>query len=253
LIAKCALLTMTYNEPDFLAMWYQYYSKHFADGDIYILDDGSDDGYFDGIGGTIEKISEQTHPSLMHEVKDCHFKTRTCSKFVDLLGSYRYVMKVDTDEFVVPDPEIYPDGLSQYIHDFKDDFAQCSGYNVLDTGQPLDVNVRPWLNQRTHWHRDWHHYCKVVLANQDPKWGGGFHNSQWNSQWKEEFGPHERRDFRLLHLHYVCGELTFRRWEARRTADNRFNPVQARKAAKDLVDVGWAVKEEIPEKWRQAL
>jgi len=250
-MSKCAVLTMTYNEPDFLEMWYRYYSKHFADADIYILDDGSDPEYMGCVAGTIQQVGTigQGYDG------DTHLRSSITNKLKELLKSYEYVLHADTDEFVVPDPEKWPGGLAQYIEEFKDLFAQCSGYTVLDsTGVPFDKNNEPWLAQRTEWHRDWQHYCKVRLFKEDPEFGGGCHETQWTKHGNGPIGEHERVDFRLFHLHYMCRELTWRRWVVRKVQGGHlFDADYAHNACQYYVEHPHFTREQIPEKWRQAL
>tara|TARA_R110002126_G_scaffold124676_3_gene266819 strand:+ start:2682 stop:3446 length:765 start_codon:yes stop_codon:yes gene_type:complete len=254
-MAKCAILTITYNEPDFMAMWYRYYSKHFDDADIYILDDGSDDGMLDGIGGNIEKVTDQVHPDLKKHIQDGDMQHKVLERYRLLLRRYKYVMKVDTDEFVVPDPAKWPGGLKQFIDEFEDEFAQCSGYGVVEKpGEAVfDSSKDPWLSQRTHWHRDWHHFCKVVLSRTDPQWGGGYHASKWNKDWTPAIQKHEREDFRLIHMHYACSAMTKRRWTARNSTDGRFQPEFAEKTVMDRFQSDDMPALEIPDRWRLSI
>jgi len=131
-----------------MKMWYDYYSKHFDDSGIYIINNRSTiDGQYDGIGGNIEVADHVlTNQERQHGICDSFITQPKIRKFRDLLGSYEYVMVADTDEFVVPDPEKYPGGLKEFIDGFKGEFAQCKGYNVLDNGVPFDPSKKPWLS-----------------------------------------------------------------------------------------------------------
>lgn len=251
-MSKCALLTITGNEPDFLKMWYAYYSQHFDDKDIYIIDNESDPQYMEGAQGTIIR----TGTGIGYD-GDTHIRVSLNKNFNKLLQTYDYVLCHDVDMFVVPDPDKWPDGLKQYIEEFTDVYAQCSGYNVIDTvGTNLITDSQPWLMQRVHWYREWRHLCKVVFASQDPEWGGGLHHSKWNRTYQREIGANERTDFRLLHFGFICERLVRRRWSARVAIPDYakgWNPDDARKCVDGVAaDIKYD-REEIPEKWRLAL
>ena len=251
-MSKCAIVTICKDEPHFMKMWYEYYSQHFADADIYILDNGCQETQWDGIGGNIELTD---HPLTIENAarghSDTYITQPKIKKCLKLLESYEYVMNVDTDEFVVPDPDKYPGGLKQFIDGFTGVFAQCTGYNVLDNGVPFNPVSKPWLAQRDEYHCDWNHYCKVVLASENPEWGGGSHNSKWNHHDKRLKQEHMRPDLNLFHLHYMCKELLTERYNMR--GNPAFNPENAARSVDAYYNHPKFTREMIPGKWKQAL
>lgn len=250
--AKCALMTCCFNEFEFIKLWYGYYSKHFADCDIFILDDGSDDGLYDGMNVEIRSFSSKLGPGEKKGMDDSRMNSQIKKLFNELLLRYEYVLHSDCDEFVVPDPRRWPGGLKEYIENFQDEFAQCSGYNVLHTtGVPLDI-TKPLLPQRMHWQRDWNHYCKVLLARSDPKWGGGLHSSRWQTNHNPLIYDIERQDFRLIHMHYACPDLIRRRYEQRRTDCGNFDPKKADEIVSHFSNREDMPAELIPEHWKVA-
>lgn len=267
--AKCALLSICYNEPDFFKMWYAYYSKFFNAEDIYVLDDGSDEGQYSGYDCNIQITHPRNAPGQPRHISgsgDEHIRMVNTEKCNELLKTYEYVLRIDMDEFVVPDPIEYPGGLGQFIAEFDDDFAQCSGYNVIDNGVTFNPDQTPWLAQRTHYQRDWIWYCKVVLVNQSPNWSQGFHQSRWNCQVGPREGgtgakyPHERENLKLFHFHYICKDLTYRRWAARNTTDQRWsanNIFDKTLFERTLLNHDQnhpsLIREEIPERWKMVL
>lgn len=254
-MGKCAVIGCFYNEVDFTRMWYDYYSDHFDQNDIWMLDDGSDGNLFDGFKCNIEVVGARTPEGQMRgQVDDGHISSHTMRVLKQLLSSgYKYVLRADADEFIVADPEIYSGGLREFIERFDGVFAQCSGYDVIDDGSgPLNTASRPWLKQRSIWHRNWHHYCKVAITSCDPEWGPGWHTTKWTSDWHRGMAPNERDDLRLIHMHYACREMLYRRWTNRRHTDGRYDvknlesTLIAHTNAPDMPNVP------IPEKWRSA-
>lgn len=255
-MGKCAVIGCFYNEVDFTRMWYDYYSDHFDHKDIWMLDDGSDGNLFEGFKCNVEVIGSQTpEGQLRGHLNDTHISDNTMRKFNELISSgYKYILRVDADEFIVPDPELYPGGLREFIDRFDGIFAQSSGYDIIDDGSgPLDTSKRPWLMQRKLYHRNWKHYCKVALTSTDPGWGPGWHDTQWTKQWNRSMGPHERDDLRLFHMHYSCRELTRRRWIARRHTDGRYRPENVDAAVNEHANSHDMPNVEIPLKWKMAL
>ena len=252
-MGKCAIVTICYNEPHFMKMWYDYYSEHFEDSDIFILDNWSTyPSQFDGIGGNIERTSVSPQECGSGFGNDTLITGPKIGKCDELLKRYDYVMNVDTDEFVVPDPEKYPGGLSEFIHNFSGVFAQCKGYEVIDNGVPLSIEDRPWLSQRQEYSVNWEHYSKVTLASECPQWGGGSHNSKWNATSGGPDQPHIRDDFRLFHLHFTCQHILGSRRQARYPEEY----ILSQPAPSELVrpsEISVSRREQIPDKWKLAL
>jgi len=255
-MGKCAAVGCFYNEVDFTRMWYDYYSDHFDQKDIWMLDDGSDGNLFEGFKCNVEVINSKTPEGEMRgQVDDGHISGHTMRIIKQLLASgYKYVLRADADEFIVADPEIYSGGLREFIDRFDGEFVQCSGYDVVDVGTvPLDTSKRPWLTQRMTWHRNWQHYCKVAITSCDPGWGAGWHTTKWTNNWVREVVPTEREDVRLIHMHYSCRELLRRRWLNRRHTDGRYDVRNVESAINNQFNSIGMPNEQIPDKWRSAL
>ena len=239
--AKCAALTIAHAEPDFVSMWYEYYSQHFRDCDMYMIVNGdSGDGGYPPVNLEYIEFTE-------------HITQAVSSSFQELLKSYEYALYSDVDMCVVADPTLYPGGLSEFIDGYDKMFAQCSGYEIIGDHEPLDIDSRPWLQQRKFWFRDWMWQCKVCLAKGLPGWGGGFHSSQWNPHpGTREIGPRERQDLRLIHLGYICPDLIKNRMESRRGSHVISEPHKLIESRMAHLDHRFKA-ELIPEKWRAAL
>ena len=106
-------------------------------------------------------------------------------------------MFTDVDEFVVADPQRYPD-LGAYIENLEAPAACCTGYNVVH--YPDEAPLRfdePVLRQRTYWHLSPEWYSKRLLGRIPLSWNVGLH---------EEYNAPTALpdpDLRLIHLHRV--------------------------------------------------
>ena len=255
---RCAALTICHNEPDWIGAWHRYVSQHFEADDIYILNDG-DDHYVDHLDAVIVNTSDSAKPY----VGDTNLRVTVNSKFIELLDKgYDYVMYCDCDMFVVPDPEDYPGGLSQLMQSLDKQtkgFIHCSGYDVMcmKDESPLDINNPPLLAQRTYWHRDYVHLCKVPIACENPVYGGGFHASKWNpARCTKEIMPTESNNIRLIHMGWSCTAMVERRWKNRRASGHyaeMWNPEWAQKYVDGLAYHSNFERELIPDKWKAAL
>jgi hypothetical protein len=246
-----AIITMVHNEPVFLPLWLSYYSRWFAPGDIYVLDNDTTDGSTSGDGfvripaprASVDALwTLETIQALQHE----------------LIERYDIVMVTDVDEFVAPVPQ--RGDLGTYLDDFDEEWVNCLGYELLHLkdSEPTFDPARPVLSQRRHWfHND--AYDKAALTTAPVTWRAGFHG-------RADFHFKLDPDLRLVHLHRMDYEICRRRHEtrrvrayARRDRDERWalhNQItEAREFERwfyeDSCFEGLAIElEEIPPAWR---
>jgi hypothetical protein len=198
---RIALFTIIQNEDFFLNIWLEYYKKYFPIEDIYVLNHNS----------TIEsclkilKSAKESGVNVIPVHRDFSFDHAWLRTTVEnfqrfLLKSYDYVMFVEIDEIVAPDPSRYKLGIHQYILDAFNDSSvnvlRCVGFNVEHTPatEPdMDLNSSV-LSQRSKWRRSYI-YDKPLISNIPLEWVNGFH---WLTTMKT---PPVRPDLILIHLH----------------------------------------------------
>lgn len=162
-----AVVTMAHNEALFLPIWWHYYSRFFAQDDIYILDHESSDGSTSG-GGFVRipvhrpVVDWGWHRDMLQEQQH-RLKRR-----------YDVVLCTDADEIVAPDPQFGT--LGDYIDRFEDEFVNCTGYELIHMRdlEPAFDRSRPVLQQRGWWFRN-PVYSKPLLARVPMEWHGGLH------------------------------------------------------------------------------
>lgn len=190
----CAVHGLMKNEKYFLPWWVKYYGELFGNENLYILDHQSTDGSTDNLKCNVELVeNEQVHFNVwMIEV--------ITKKHVELLEEYEYVISVDADEFIIPNPDKYRD-LKEYVEKMKADnmdIVRCSGYEVLHQRKlepVLDWNI-PLLKQRKYWIK-LDSYNKPLISSRQVWWAQGRH-----------FEDHLRydpadEDLVLCHLHRI--------------------------------------------------
>ncbi|CAF3325164.1 unnamed protein product [Rotaria sp. Silwood1] len=110
-VSPFAVFTICRNEPGYLPIWLKYYRRYFADEDIYILDNDSNDGSTSNLPVNVIRVHSEKYFDHYWLVETIQNKLR------DLLKSgYKYVLFAEIDEIIIPDPAKYPLGLIDYIN-----------------------------------------------------------------------------------------------------------------------------------------
>lgn len=202
-----AIVTMVHNEPVFLPVWLDYYSRYFRPQDIYVFDNDTTDGSTDRSG-----FVRMPAP---RDCVDALWTRDTIQGFQhELMGSYELVVVVDVDEVVCPVPE--RGTLGDYLDTFDEEWVNCLGYELLhrrDLEPSLDLG-KPVMSQR-HWWFPNGAYDKATLTTGPLEWRQGFHG---RADYHYNLDP----DLRLIHLHRmdfdICKDRHHTR-EGRRYAD----------------------------------
>jgi len=183
---KRAIITMVHNESVFLPIWLSYYSRFFAPGDIYVLDNESSDGSTSREGFVRIPVA--------HDSVDHTWMVRTIEGLQhELLHRYDVVVVTDVDEIIAPVPG--HGTLGTYLDRFDEEWVNCLGYELLhlkDREPPLRLD-RPILDQRHCWFFNGA-YDKAAVATVPMRWRPGFHG-------REDFHFNSDPDLRLIHLH----------------------------------------------------
>lgn len=161
---NAAAVTFVYNEGVVnLPVWYRYYAAQIGAENLYVIDDGSDDGSTDALPNVLR---------LPRGEFDDISRAAFVSNFVAaLLSRYSVVIYGDCDELVVP---LYQE-LGTYL-DLQFDVMTCLGLNVVHDllhEYPLDLS-QPILAQRRYalFRSD---TCKPAVTRVPVRWAPGFH------------------------------------------------------------------------------
>lgn len=206
-----AIITIVHNEPVFLPIWLRYYGRFFAPGDIYVLDNDSDDGSTAAGGFVRIPVARDGLDNLwmVGQVQDLQR---------ELLERYDVVVVCDVDEIVVPRPG--RGTLGEYLDRFDEEWVNCLGYEVIhrpDLESPLRVD-RPLLAQRGWWFMT-AYYDKPAVATAPLQWRPGFHG-------RTDGALNPDPDLRMIHLHRV--DYTLCRERHRERARRPWAPRDAR-------------------------
>ena len=166
-----AVVTMVYNEPEYIPIWLKYYGRQVGITNCFVIDHGSDDGSVDNLNGVnVTKLPRTPKDNDLIAVLVSEF----CSS---LLTKYKSVIYVDVDEIVVADPEIYS-GLTEYSELNSHPAVHAVGFEVQHVpGEEASIDLNSPITRQRSWARLWGGECKSVLAREPIKWSPGFHDS----------------------------------------------------------------------------
>ena len=190
-----AVLTMVYNEPDFLPVWAAHYRRAVGAENCFVIDHGSDDG---SIAASGQLQVTQLPRSPLDEGWRADLISHVCGH---LLDQYESVMYTDVDELLVADPRRFR-GLIDLSATTGADVLNAFGSNILEVAgeAPLD-GARPITTQRR-WLRPASSICKPVLIRRRVRWLPGFHYADAASRFDGLY---------LFHIAYADNAITARR------------------------------------------
>jgi Glycosyl transferase family 2 len=206
-----AAFTIVKDEPVMLPLWLGYYGRHFAPGDLYVLDHDSTDGSTAAVAGRCQVVP--VHRELAFDHRWLRGTVEAFQAF--LLRSYETVLFAEVDEFLIPDPHHYR-GLADYVERLARPAARSLGFNVVhQPGEPPLRSNAPILAQRTHWHASLK-YSKRLVSRVPLRWTEGFH--------EELNAPDDPPDphLMLVHLHRADYDWCVARHRA--SAARRWSP-----------------------------
>ncbi|MCQ8277948.1 glycosyltransferase family 2 protein [Acetobacteraceae bacterium KSS8] len=170
--APLAIVTMVYNEAEFLPVWLRHYGAAVGEAHCYVVDHGSTDG---------STAPERTGEASVIRIPRSPQDDSTRNGFIGdlcagLLRWYRSVIYVDVDEILVVDPDVaqslraFADGLPE------DAVVTAIGLDVIhapDEEPSIDWSLP--IGRQRRWLRFSSAMCKPVIIRRRVAWAPGFH------------------------------------------------------------------------------
>jgi hypothetical protein len=173
--ARACAITMVHNETSILPRWLRYYGGQLGVQHLVVIDDNSTDGSTDHLPCSILRLP----PAPWKQGWAQSRRAIVNSLARAMLQTYDAVVFVDTDEFLVPDPEKYA-GLLDYITRTQDRSVLAGvGLNVLHDAAhepPIDPAL-PVLAQRG-LAKFAPRMCKPAVKREPVSWMAGTHGIQ---------------------------------------------------------------------------
>ena len=212
-----AVMTMVYNEIDFLPIWLRHYAAAVGPENCYVLDHGSTDGSTDNLG-RVNVIRIPRSP--MDEERRCKFISEFCSSMLTWYDAFAYT---DVDEMLVADPAVAPD-LVTLSRNASQDVLTAFGVNVLHRmGHDLPLTGDQPISAQRRWIYPTAAMAKPLIIRRAVNWPPGFHSYD---------GPPVFCGLFNMHLAQVDYDIALRRQAKRRsvqwaTAIEKFHPHKA--------------------------
>lgn len=174
---KIAAITMVFNERVFLPIWLNYYGPKLGYENLFVIDDGSNDGSTSD--SRIINLIEKTRSSLDEEDRA---KLVSCFH-EELLGFYDLVIYTDADELIVVDPSLGV-SLKEYLSADDRQYKTLIGLNVLHRHErEAEIDFDKPLFEQRHFVQFAVGHCKPLISKIPIRWGAGFHWSQFEPQY----------------------------------------------------------------------
>ncbi len=208
--APLAVVTMVYNESDFLPLWLRYYGGQVDLENCFVIDHGSDDQSTD----VIAPANRMRIPrSPLDEGPRAHFISGFCSS---LLTWYDAVIYCDVDEILVADPALWG-GLVDLAVSTRHHVVTAFGMNVLHwLHREVElVPAAPILPQRRRAFVA-SSMSKPLMIRRPVTWEAGFHSADASVVFDGLFN---------FHLAYFDLGIAWRRQAKRRATSYRDDEV----------------------------
>jgi hypothetical protein len=167
---KVAVVTVAVSEKNWFKKWHQYYGRVVGEENLFVLTVKSGAHRFADF--PLGKVLE-----LPHQFDD-RLGAHAISDFVGvLLSDYDLVVRVDVDEFLVPDPRSYV-GLRDYLERMTLPYVTAFGLDLFErVGEaPVDMD-RPLLGEQRQSVVVAPALHKTSVTGVPIRWAPGFHSA----------------------------------------------------------------------------
>lgn len=141
---KIAVLTDAMSPGFYFPLWYKYYSSQFGADSINVLT-------IPNMASEFRKFELASITEMDQSYDDNVRLAAITNRVTELLKSHDYVVHVDTDEFLIPDP-LKHRSLSDYINNLTFEYVTARGFDVFQHNNEtsLDMEIPILVNQRSH-------------------------------------------------------------------------------------------------------
>lgn len=166
--AGIAVVTDTLSAGFYFPAWLDYYSREFGREALHVFAPRSEASKFDvmGLGAVIETPEHYNDNDRLIAI----------TEYIDmLLGTHKWVVRVDTDEFIIADPLYYPN-LTTYLESQTKPYVTARGFDIFHhtNDAPLDVSAPIIGLQRCYGFCNTA-LCKTAVTSIKMRWDRGFH------------------------------------------------------------------------------
>lgn len=181
-----AIVTDTMSPEFYFPLWYRYYAAQFGSGSIHVMTLAGMKTAFNGFPlGSVTEMDTSYDDSIR--------LAAISQRVTELLLTNDYVIHVDTDEFLIPDPRKH-ESLAAYVETLERDYVTARGFEVFQhRSEPALAMERPILV-----HQRRHAFAlaamnKTCITAIPLTWNRGFHHCSRPPQFDDVFLFHMKR------------------------------------------------------------
>lgn len=190
-MSKVAVLSDSLSPFSYFPLWYSYYGRLFGYQHLFIAT-------YDGIGKMFDEFELGGIREIAHHYDDRKRTEIISSMVATLLETYAVVIRVDIDEFAIPNPNKYKD-LKQYIERLSLPYVTARGLNIVPFPEetPLQINQPILVKQRKFVHPVGT-LNKTCITTIPLNWNVGFHFTSQPPKFDDLFLFHMKHaDFKM--------------------------------------------------------
>jgi len=165
---RVAVVTDAVSPEFYFPLWYRYYAGQFGGpSHLHVVTFDAELGSFAPFNlGSVTPISKYNNDLRADVINQVVSR---------LLNDYDVVVRVDADEFLVPDAKLFK-SLAEYIDTLKVSHVTAYGFNLIPDRDepPLDINS-PILCRQRHLVQPADALCKTCITSIPLRWAPGFH------------------------------------------------------------------------------
>lgn len=164
----CAVLTNVQSTENWYPIWRRYYGREFGGENLYLSVQKQHEGQFSTINSSNLFVVENGFEDLRRSQEVAVFVKK-------LLERYKYVIHIDTDEFLVPDPRKHR-SLRDYVATLGAAYVTARGFDVIEhkSEAALRSDELILVEQRSFAYPN-SALNKTCIVSEPITWGRGFH------------------------------------------------------------------------------
>ncbi len=164
---KYAIVTDATSAGFIFPKWYDYYSSQFGGENIYICT------YKDGLNQF--KSYELGHVKIIAHEYDDDIRAYKINELVEkLLEFYEIVIRVDIDEFLVPEDTSYTN-LKEFLDKWNGPYITAKGFDIFEKVGDKKINYELNLLTQRKYAYSLSAMCKTAVTRLPLTWKRGFH------------------------------------------------------------------------------
>jgi hypothetical protein len=182
---RVAVVTDAISAEQYFPIWHRYYGSQFGSENIFLFSYQENVGEFRSftLGGAIP---------IPHSYNDDVRRDRVSELTSELLRSYDIVLRVDVDEFLVPDPQAYP-SLAALLSAWDGDYMTAFGFDVMQSPEEPDLDFSGDILRQRKFAYALTAMNKTCVTRTPLKWGRGFHYCSYPPQFGGAYLLHTKR------------------------------------------------------------